>query len=61
MSQWARKLKKVHAKKIVKSTNFMKKFFLPNSIFCYLKNSQKLIFELGKKAISRKNDLMSFF
>ena len=51
ISQWARKFKKVQAKKkLMKSNNSIsrKNFFSPNSIFCNFKNGQKSFFELGK-------------
>ena len=48
-TQWARKLKKSRAKKLVKSNKSISLiFFLPYSTFCYFKNGQKSIFELGK-------------
>ena len=49
-TQWARKLKKSRAKKLVKSNKSISRmiFFLPNSIFCNFKNGQISIFELGK-------------
>ena len=47
-TQWARKLKKSRAKKLVKSNKSISRIFLPNSIFCNFKNGQKLIYELGQ-------------
>ncbi len=55
---WARKFKKVQAKKNreLKEINF-KKYFLPNSIFCNFINGQKSIFEMGKKFKTGKNSI----
>ena len=57
-SQWARKFKKVQAKK--NSWNQInqfheKKFFWPNSIFCHFKKWPKINFWTGKKFRSAKN------
>ena len=63
-TQWARKFKKVQAKKtLVKSNKSIsrKKFFWPNSIFCYFKNGQKSIFELGKSLNLPKMQFHEFF
>ena len=50
VTQWARKFEKVQSKKTreIKYKSISRKFFLPNSIFCYFKNGQKSILEVGK-------------
>ena len=63
MTQRARKVKKVQTKKLMKSNSRI--IFLTKFHFCYFKNGQKSIFELGKttkNVISRKNffDLFGF-
>ena len=48
--QWARKLKKVQTKKLVKLNKSISQiiFLTANAIFCNFKNGQKSMFELGK-------------
>ena len=63
ISQWARKFKKVQAKKLVKSNKSISRmiFFTKFHFFAISKNGQKSIFELGKvktakHAISREKN-----
>ena len=59
-TQRARKLKKVHTKKLVKSNKSIsrKKFFCSKLVFAISKMAQKSIFELGKKCnFTKKNSI----